>query len=122
MKNLVKQPLFFIVGMEFIMNGLFFIMHDTYFKWPPQIASIENSDLFGGLFVVFGFGMLLVKIFPKELRRFEPYILCGAAIVQTFLTVIEFIHFVKLGINMPWIPNFCIALIIPVLATRSDVA
>ena len=122
MKNLAKRPIFLIVGIELMMNGIFFITHDHYFRWPPQAIDIENNDLFGGLFVLFGLGMLLVKIFPRELRRFEPYILCGAAIVQTFLTVIEFVHFIKLGINMPWIPNLCIALIIPVLATRSDVA
>lgn len=121
MQKLLKRPIFTIIAIELIANGVFFITHDTYFKWPPQIAQIENDDLFGSLFVLFGIGMLLAKIYPKELHKFEPYIMGGASIVQTFLAIIEFMHFVKLGMNMPWIPNLCIALIIPVLATRSDV-
>ena len=120
MSNLAKRPLFLILGMYFIANGLFFIFHDNYFKWPPQLAPIENDDLFGGLFVLAGIGILIVKTLP-ELRRFEPYVFGGASIIQMFLAIIEFMHMIKLGMNMPWIPNLCIALIIPVLASRSDV-
>lgn len=121
MKKLSRRPIFTIVGAEFILNGIFFIVHDSYFKWPPQIAPIENDDIFGGLFVLFGLGMLLSKAFPDEFRKIEPYIMAGASIIQMFLAIVEFMHFIKLGMNMPWIPNLCIALIIPVLATRSDV-
>lgn len=120
MRNLVRRPLFFILGMYFIANGLFFILHNDYFKWPPQLAQIENDDLFGGLFVIVGIGILTVKTFP-ELKRFEPYVFGSASVIQMFLAIIEFMHMVKLGMNMPWIPNLCIALIIPVLASRSDV-
>lgn len=120
MKNLAKRPLFLILGIYFIANGLFFIFNDNYFKWPPSLVPFENDDLFGGAFILIGIGIFAAKIFD-ELKRFEPYIFGAASILQMFLAVIEFMHMLKLGLSMPWIPNLCIALMIPVLASRSDV-
>lgn len=119
--KLKHYPMFFVVGIEFIFEGIFFIFQNHYFKWPPVFVNFENNDIFGTLFVLLGFALILVKMFHHKLKYIEPLIMFGCAFIQTFLTFVEAMHYFRLGINMPWIPNLGIDMIIIVLATRSDI-
>ena len=98
-------------------KGFFFINHGSYFVWPPGFTVVENDHIFGFFFILVGIFMLLMEIFINNTPNWLKAVIYGLAIfLMTSISIIEWCHFLFLGIPMSAISNTCITLILLVLA------
>lgn len=119
-KNAIDNPFHISIGLALIMIGAFLINQNDYFRWPPAVALIANDDIVGGLLIAFGLGYLYWVFDPNKTARLNHFLLSGSAGLMALLTVYQLIHWIIMGINMPWVSNACITAIIMILAARSD--
>ena len=100
--------------------GLWLILNDRFFLWPPQMAEFANDDLFGGVFVVIGTGILLWVFDLQRSARWNKWLLVAASFVFMFLTVYQFMIWIATGHYMSWISNAIITALVYVVTRRSD--
>ncbi|MBT9670835.1 hypothetical protein GPK34_02125 [Secundilactobacillus kimchicus] len=120
-KSSIKEnPLHIMLGLFQIAIGIHLVLSDQYFIWPPVLSGIANDDIFGGAFVVLGTLLLYWVIDFNRSVRFDHALLIVSAFMMTFLTCLQLAHFIKLGIDMPWISNAALTVVVFYLAKRSD--
>ncbi len=117
MKN---NPFHTVIGLVELGIGVHLIDHDQYFQWPPVIDGIANDDIVGALFVLVGAVMLFWVYDAKRSVRLDHIILIASSFLMCVLTLYQFMHWVVLGIDMPWISNAALTAVIMILASRSD--
>ena len=118
--QLRANPMHTLLGIGLIATGLWLQAYDNYFKWPPVFMPIPNDDVVGGLFVLTGAFMIAWVLDERHPVRWNRIQLTIGASLMTMLALYQFLHWVVLGLEMPWISTAVIAGLIIVLARRSD--
>lgn len=85
-----------------------------------MFARIANDDIVGAIFVIVGAGMLYWVYDKQRAARLDHALLIASATCMTVLTFYQLMHFIVLGIDMPWISNAALTGVIMILARRSD--
>lgn len=117
MKN---NPFHTVIGLAELGIGIHLISHDQYFLWPPVLDGIANDDIVGALFVLVG-AVMLFWVFDEERSvRLDHAVLIASSFLMCVLTLYQFMHWIVLGIDMPWISNAALTAVIMILARRSD--
>lgn len=120
LKSLKANPFHSVIGLSELAIGVHLIAHDQYFRWPPVIDGIANDDIVGALFVLVG-AVMLFWVFDEERSvRLNHAVLIASSFLMCVLTLYQFMHWIVLGIDMPWISNAALTAIIMILARRSD--
>lgn len=109
-----------IIGFVEIAIGLHLIFHDSYFQWPPFFVGLANDDIVGGFFVLLGAIMMYWVFDPNRSTRMDHALLVASSTCMALLTFYQLLHVVVLGIDMPWISNAALTLMIVQLAQRSN--
>lgn len=121
-KAIRRHPLHTVMAILLIAIGLFLMLSNDYFTWPPSLAQSANDDRVGLVYVIFGIAMGAWVFYPHQSVRIDHFILVGAAFLMGTLTIYQLLHTFVVGINMPWISNAALTAIIMVIARRSDSA
>lgn len=120
LKSLKANPFHSVIGMVELGLGVHLILHDQYFQWPPVLDGIANDDIVGALFVLVG-AVMLFWVFDEERSvRLDHAALIASSFLMCVLTLYQFMHWIVLGIDMPWISNAALTAVIMILARRSD--
>ena len=106
------------IGMVAI--GLFLIINDHYFIWPPHYSDWLNDDIVGFLFVIDGLGLGGWVLWETQLAVTNRLLLTTTSFLMAFLTVLQFLTWVATGLYTSWISNLIIASIVLIVARRSD--
>lgn len=106
------------IGM--IAIGLFLIINDHYFIWPPHYSDWLNDDIVGFLFVIDGFGIGSWVLGKTQLAVTNRLLLTATSFLMSFLTILQFLTFISTGIYLNWISNAIITAFVLILARRSD--
>lgn len=106
------------IGM--IAIGLFLIINDHYFIWPPHYYYWLNDDIVGFLFVIDGLGMGGWVLWETQSAKKNQVLLSVTSFLMAFLTVLQFLTWVATGIYTSWISNLIITSIVLIVARRSD--
>ncbi|GAX05477.1 prophage protein [Secundilactobacillus pentosiphilus] len=114
------NPFHTVIGLAELGLGIHLISHDQYFLWPPVIDGVANDDIVGGFFVLIGILMLFWVFDLHQSVRLDHAVLIASSFIMCVLTLYQFMHWVVLGIEMPWISNAALTAVIMILASRSD--
>ncbi|WP_333604092.1 hypothetical protein [Lactobacillus acetotolerans] len=114
------NPFHTAIGLVELGLGIYLISHDQYFLWPPVIDGVANDDIVGGFFVLIGILMLFWVFDLHQSVRLDHAVLIASSFIMCVLTLYQFMHWVVLGIEMPWISNAALTAVIMILASRSD--
>lgn len=122
LKRVGSYPIHFVMGLTQIGIGLFLAGHDHYFRWPPEawLLGWVNDDAVGGILVLLGAGFIWWVLDSARSVRMNHLLLSFSAGALILLTVYQFLHWVIMGLDMPWISNAALTAIIMILAARSD--
>lgn len=118
--SLKSNPFHALLGLMQVGIGLHLISHDSYFVWPPFVAGVANDDIVGGVFVLVGLSIMYWVFDRQRSVRFDHALLIISAGIMTTLTFYQWLHYIVLGIEMPWISNAALTGVILILAERSD--
>lgn len=106
------------IGM--IAIGLFLIINDHYFTWPPHYSDWLNDDIVGFLFIIDGIGIGGWVLWETQLAAINRILLTAASFLMSFLTILQFLTLISTGIYLNWISSAIITAFVLVLARRSD--
>lgn len=120
MKPLKLNPFHTMIALMEIAIGIHLIVHNQYFRWPPMFTVVANDDIVGAVFVAVGLLMLYWVYGKRRSVRLNHTLLIISAGCMAILTAYQFLHFIVLGIDMPWISNAALTTTIMILASRSD--
>lgn len=120
LKSIKTNPFHSVIGLAELGIGVHLIAHDQYFRWPPVIDGVANDDIVGALFVIVGAIMLYWVYDTKRSVRLDHALLIASSFIMCVLTLYQFMHWIVLGLNMPWISNAALTTVIMILARRSD--
>ena len=107
------------IGMVAI--GLFLIINDHYFIWPPHYSDWLNDDIVGFLFVVDGLGIGGWVLCEERSAVVNRLLLTTTSFLMSFLTMLQLLTTVATGIYTSWISNAIITAFVLIMARRSDV-
>lgn len=108
-----------IVGLDLMGIGLYLVVMDHYFWWPPALAWLANNDIFGSLFILSGISFL-AWIFFQLTPRTHAWITTIGCFLMMFLASYQLLHSLMAHVHMPWLSNFAMAFVIMVLAYRGE--
>ncbi|WP_251945962.1 hypothetical protein [Levilactobacillus brevis] len=114
------NPLHTVIAFTMIGIGLFLMVSDHYFTWPPVVAEIANDDAVGMMYVVIGVVMAIWVLDPKRSVRMDHIILTVATFAMATLSFYQLLHSMVMGSGMPWISNAALTIVIMIIARRSD--
>ena len=120
LKDIKKHPTHFSLGGGLIAIGLWLIVNDHYFMWPPQFAQFANDDAFGAFFAVVGVGFIWWTFDSNRSARWNRYLLATATGLFTFLTAYELCIWMATGAYQSWISNAIITAFTLIAARRSS--
>ncbi|WP_195486856.1 hypothetical protein [Lacticaseibacillus paracasei] len=100
--------------------GLFLIINDHYFIWPPHYSDWLNDDIVGFLFVIDGLGIGGWVLWETQLAVTNRLLLTTTSFLMSFLTILQFLTSISTGIYSNWISNAIITAFVLILARRSD--
>ena len=86
------QPFHTILGVVMVAFGVYLIVENNYFTWPPQYAQVVNSDFFGAWSIFNGLGILYVTFSPVKLPRANFTWLLSTAAFLGFEAAMELAH------------------------------
>lgn len=87
-----EQPFHTILGVVMVAFGVYLMVENNYFDWPPQFTSIVNSDFFGAWSIFNGLGILYVTFSPVKLPRANFTWLLSTAAFLGFEAAMELAH------------------------------
>lgn len=119
-KKIKANPMHLTLGITLLFLGVFLIGHDHYFVWPPVAVGVANNDFVGGLFILAGIGMTYWVFSKSQSIKLNHFLLIVASMLMMLLTAYQLLHWFVAGIEMPWISNLALTVIIINLAYRSD--
>lgn len=106
------------IGMVAI--GLFLIINDHYFIWPPHYSYWLNDDIVGFLFIVDGLGIGGWVLWEEQSAVINRMLLTTTSFLMSFLTILQFLTSISTGIYSNWISNAIITAFVLIIARRSD--
>lgn len=106
------------IGM--IAIGLFLIINDHYFVWPPHYSDWLNDDIVGFLFVTDGLCIGGWVLWETQLAVTNRLLLTTTSFLMSFLTILQLLTSISTGIYSSWISNAIITAFVLILARRSD--
>ena len=106
------------IGMVAI--GLFLIINDKYFVWPPHYSDWLNDDIVGFLFIIDGLGIGVWLLWETQSAMTNRLLLTTTSFLMSFLTILQFLNSISTGIYSNWISNAIITAFVLILARRSD--
>lgn len=109
-----------ILGSVMIGIGLRLIHYDNYFVWPPFLLPSANDDGVGMLYVLAGISMIIWVLYSHRTAKWNTWQLTAALYLMAALTIYQFLHWVVLGLGMPFITNAGLTGWLLLLARRSD--
>lgn len=109
-----------VLGIGMMMIGVWLIMNDHFFMWPPDSVEFANDDLWGGIFILIGLGLIVWVIDGHESIKWNRRLLSITAGAMAFLTVYQFMIWVATGMYQSWISNSIITAFVLIMARRSD--
>lgn len=115
-----ENPMHTLIAIGLMVTGVWLQTNDYYFKWPPALMPLPNDNEVGAIFVATGIFIIFWVLDERHPARWNRIQLTVAAGLMTALAVYQFLHWIVLGLEMPWISNSVIAGLIIVLARRSD--
>lgn len=115
-----KHPNHIALGIGMMMIGTWLIMNDNFFTWPPDTVKFANDDIWGGLFVVIGFSLLIWVFDGAKSIKWGRRLLTASAGLMGFLTAYQFLIWAATGNYHSWISNLIITAFVLIMARRSD--
>lgn len=119
-KRIKSYPDQAIIGFALIGVGFWLMHFDHYFVWPPFLIPAANDDVVGGIFIGVGIAMWVWVLSRDHPAAWNRWLLTSAAYLMGALGVYQLLHFLVLGMGMPFITNLEVAGLIILLAKRSD--
>jgi hypothetical protein len=121
MLNKIRDnPTHIALAIGMIAIGLFLIINDKYFVWPPHYSVWLNDDIVGFLFVMDGLGIGGWVLWETQLAVTNRLLLTTTSFLMSFLTILQFLTSLSTGIYSSWISNAIITAFVLILARRSD--
>ncbi|MFR0553407.1 hypothetical protein ACLUXD_02085 [Loigolactobacillus coryniformis subsp. coryniformis] len=120
LKKIRDHPTHAALAIGMVAIGLFLIINDHYFVWPPHYSDWLNDDIVGFLFVIDGLcigGWVLCETQSAMTNRL---LLTTTSFLMSFLTILQFLTSLSTGIYSSWISNAIITAFVLILARRSD--
>ena len=119
LNNIIKHPLYIVIGLTMALDGVFFMLHSNYFQYPPFLKAFENDHVVGFVFFLAGLALFLSKVFPEYSNvKLDGIIIAACAGLMAMLSVVELLHYIVLKVYMPFIPNMAITAILVTMASR----
>ena len=116
-----KSLVLIIIGLTMFIKGIFYICHSHFFVWPPAWQLYENDHIVGFLFILSGVALICMEIWSKQTPMILKSIIYGVCLfLMTAISVLEWCHFIFLGMPMSAITNTCITFILLVYAIAGD--
>jgi len=109
-----------VLGIGMMMIGMWLIMNDRFFTWPPETVEFANDDIWGGIFIIIGFSLLAWVIDGGKSVKWNRRLLAITAGAMAFLTAYQFMIWAATGIYHSWISNSIITAFVLNMARRSD--
>lgn len=121
MLNKIRDhPMHTVLAIGIIAIGLFLIVNDHYFIWPPRYVAWLNDDIVGFLFVIDGIGIGGWVLWETQLAVINRLLLTTTSFLMSFLTILQLLTSISTGIYTSWISNAIITAFVLILARRSD--
>ncbi|WP_404802890.1 hypothetical protein [Lapidilactobacillus wuchangensis] len=115
-----KSPMHVALGLGMIAIGIWLIMNDRFFIWPPEAVEVVNDDIWGFMFALVGVGHLIWVYDSGKSVKWNRVLLTLTGGLMGFLTVYQFLIWNATGHYMSWISNAIITAFVLILARRSD--
>ena len=120
LKKIRDNPTHTALAIGMIAIGLFLIINDKYFVWPPHYSDWLNDDIVGFLFVIDGLCIGGWVLGEAQLAVTNRLLLTTTSFLMSFLTMLQFLTSISTGIYSSWISNAIITAFVLILARRSD--
>lgn len=114
------HPTHTVLAIGMVAIGLFLIINDHYFIWPPHYSDWLNDDIVGFLFVIDGLGIGGWVLYQIQLAVINRLLLTTTSFLMSFLTILQFLTSISTGIYSNWISNAIITAFVLIIARRSD--
>lgn len=118
--DIKKYSMHIVLGIGLIGIGIWLIVNDLFFIWPPELLDFANDDIWGFSFILTGLGLLLWVTDNKRTVRWGKILLSVTSWLMTYLTVYQFLIWTVTGHYMSWISNAIITAIVLLVARESD--
>lgn len=118
--DIKKYSMHIVLGIGLIGIGIWLIVNDRFFIWPPELLDFANDDIWGFSFILTGLGLLLWVTDNKRTVRWGKILLSVTSWLMTYLTVYQFLIWTVTGHYMSWISNAIITAIVLIVARESD--
>lgn len=109
-----------VLGIYMILNGVWLIGNDVLFVWPPVLTGVLNDDIWGGLFIFLGVGILMWAHGSERTVRGNRLLLTASAGLMAFLTVLQAITWAATGELNYWVASAAITAFIITMSRGSD--
>ena len=120
LKKIRNHPTHTVLAIGMVAIGLFLIVNDHYFIWPPHYSEWLNDDIVGFLFVIDGLGIGGWVLWETQLAAVNRLLLTTTSFLMSFLTMLQFLTTISTGIYSSWISYAIITAFVLVMARRSD--
>lgn len=120
LKKIRDHPTHAALAIGMVAIGLFLIINDHYFIWPPHYSDWLNDDIVGFLFVIDGLGIGGWVLWETQSAKNNQVLLSLTSFLMAFLTVLQFLTWVATGLYTSWISNLIITSFVLIVARRSD--
>ena len=121
MLNKIRDhPMHTVLAIGVVAIGLFLIINDHYFIWPPHYTEWLNDDIVGFLFVIDGLGIGGWVLWETQPAITNRLLLTTTSFLMSFLTILQLLTSISTGIYTSWISNAIITAFVLILARRSD--
>lgn len=72
-----KHPNHIVLGIGMMMIGMWLIMNDHFFMWPPDSVEFANDDIWSGIFILIGFSLIAWVIDGHESIKWNRRLLAA---------------------------------------------
>lgn len=115
-----NNPMHVALGIGMIMIGIWLIVNDQFFMWPPAAVEFVNDDIWGFSFLLVGVGHLIWVCDGANSIRWNGILLTISGGLMGVLTIYQLLIWINTGHYMSWISNLIITAFVLILARRSD--
>ncbi|MCI0374710.1 hypothetical protein [Lacticaseibacillus paracasei] len=115
-----NHPTHTALAIGMIAIGLFLIINDHYFIWPPNLTDSLNDDFVGSLYLFDGIAVGAWVLWESKSAKKNQVLLSVTAFLMAFLTILQFLTWAATGIYTSWISNLIITAVVLIVARRSD--
>ncbi|TLF29012.1 hypothetical protein FEI10_14795, partial [Lacticaseibacillus casei] len=98
MLNKIRDhPMHTVLAIGIVAIGLFLIINDHYFIWPPHYTDWLNDDIVGFLFVIDGLGIWGWVLWETQLAVINRLLLTTTSFLMSFLTILQLLTSISTG-------------------------